>query len=221
MRALSNLKGRWNPQRMCIEFTWDVAGLGNDRFIYIFPLFEQNESKRIDMRRYIVHDIADMRQGSLNSAVMRLDGAAQIGVNVHEFCAFSKEEMGVPEEMEIINSCLNCGGYVISVMVGYAEVEYSLTQNSVGNATVIEIELCSSSNISKGVLGYQYRCDSLVIKEKVPVALPKGTRVMLPAIMIPSDSDFKLIPFDERFSGNVILQPKKKKTIIEKMKGIW
>ena len=52
MRALSNLKGRWNPQRMCIEFTWDVAGLGNDRFIYIFPLFEQNGSKRIDMRRY-------------------------------------------------------------------------------------------------------------------------------------------------------------------------
>lgn len=210
MRVLSNLNGRWNPQRSCIEFSWDVSGLDNDRFIFIFPLEKINNEYKLNVKNAIIHDVANIGYGSVNSASVPL-GDAQVGVSLKQYCAFSHPDRMIPQETDILKACDDNKDFVSNVMIGRAMIEYSIKRTECGNATVIELSINSNSVIEHGVLGYQYRCGLTVIKESFPGIIQRGIDINYPQIAIPSDSDIQIIPIDDRFTGNILLSEKNKK----------
>ena len=79
MRAIKGFCGYWNPDKRAIQFKWDVSSIGNDRYIYIFGLKEDNGSLKIDMSKSIVFDICDMRNTNQSSTFMQITNL-KIGV---------------------------------------------------------------------------------------------------------------------------------------------
>ena len=212
MRAIKGFCGYWNPDKRAIQFKWDVSSIGNDRYIYIFGLKEDNGSLKIDMSKSIVFDICDMRNTNQSSTFMQITNL-KIGVYKMLFCAYSMPQATVCSDEEILKACESDPLYTTTVMMGRAVITYVAEYTIVENSKITKIHLKSDSEIAEGVLGYRYCVDNCEIINSFPKAINKG-KTSYPPILLPRDCEIQIVPIDRQFSGNLMISSKKSKFLL-------
>ena len=212
MRAIKGFCGYWNPDKRAIQFKWDVSSIGNDRYIYIFGLKEDNGSLKIDMSESIVFDICDMRNTNQSSTFMQITNL-KIGVYKMLFCAYSMPQATVCSDEEILKACESDPLYTTTVMMGRAVITYVAEYTIVENSKITKIHLKSDSEIAEGVLGYRYCVDNCEIINSFPKAINKG-KTSYPPILLPRDCEIQIVPIDRQFSGNLMISSKKSKFLL-------
>lgn len=210
MKPVKSFCGYWNQTQKEVCFKWDVSGLGNDRYIYIIGLREENGRLRTDMSRFKLFDIRDMRNEELSGTSISMD-SIKVGVFKMMFCAYSTDHAVNLREDEIIKACLEDDRYITTVMMGYARVTYVMQESVVDNAKLVKIYLKSDSDISPGVLGYRYTLDKgYSVVNAFPGAISKG-KTEYPAVLVPKNCVPVVSCVENQFSGNVYIEAKKSK----------
>lgn len=212
MKAIKGFCGHWNPDKRAIQFNWDVSSIGNDRYIYIVGLKEDEGSLKIDMSKSVVFDICDMRNTNQSSTFMQINDL-RIGVYKMLFCAYSMPQATICSDEEILKICESDPLYTTTVMMGRATISYVIEYTVVDNAKLTKIYLKSDSDIAEGVLGYRYCVDNCEIINSFPKVINKG-KTSYPPILIPKDCEIQIVPIDRQFSGNLMISSKKSKFLL-------
>lgn len=207
MRPVKDFSGIWNPQKNAILFKWDVSAIGNDRYIYIIGLIEEDGTYRPDTSRYKLFDIRDMNNPNPSSTYMPISNL-KVGVHKMLFCAYSTPGAANPNSEELIAACRSDSAYITGVMMGRANIVYVADTSVVENAKMVKIHLKSDSGIAPGVLGYQYCLDNCQVMTPFPGAINRG-KTVFPPILIPRDSELQIGPMDRQFAGNLSITSKK------------
>lgn len=212
MKAIKDFSGYWNPDKRAIQFKWDVSGMGNDRYIYIIGLKEENNLLKPDISQSLVFDICDMRNRSQSSTLMQITNL-KFGVYKMRFCAYSMPQATICSDEEIIKACESDPAFTTTVMMGRASIAYVAESSIADNAKIVKVHLKSDSDIAEGVLGYRYVIDNCEIVNAFPGNVRKG-KFTYPAILIPRESEIQIAPIDRQFSGNLQITPKKSKLLL-------
>lgn len=213
MKAIKGFCGHWNPDKRAVQFQWDVSSIGNDRYIYIVGLKENEGSLKVDVSDNTVFDISDVRNTNQSSTFMSITNL-RTGVYKMLFCAYSMPQATNCSDEEILKACNSDPLYTATVMMGRAAISYVAEYTVVENAKLTKIHLKSDSDIAEGVLGYRYFVDNnCEVINSFPKAINKGKTSYQP-ILIPRDCEIQIVPIDRRFSGNLMISSKKSKFLL-------
>lgn len=207
MRPVKDFSGTWNPQRNAIHFKWDVSAIGNDRYIYIVGLLEENGVYRPDTSRFKLFDIRDMSNPNPSSTFMPINNL-KAGVHRMLFCAYSTPGAANVNGDELMAACQSDSAYMTGVMMGRANIVYVADTSVAENAKLVKLHLKSDSGIAQGVLGYKYYLDNCEVINPFPHAINRG-KTVFPPILIPKDSELQIGPLDRQFAGNLSITSKK------------
>ncbi len=205
MKPLVNFQGKLTANG--IQFTWDVKALENDAYIILVGIIGSGDSIKINQNCVKLLSLQSMEGDGSSYLMQNMSGSA--GVQKAVFCGLSSETKSTDEE--ILEMCRSNPDCMISVMMGRADIEWSDHAKVVDNVKIITFELNSNTEISQGVLGYQYSYGSeLIMKLPFPDRVHQGKH-NYPPILIPKDCDISVVPYDDQFKGNLNIKKKKKR----------
>lgn len=209
MRSIKEFCGHWSPEIRAIQFKWDVTSIGNDRYIYIVGLKEENGVIRPDKSKTIVFDIRDMRNTNQSTTNMQIKDL-KTGVYKMLFCAYSMPQAKNCTDDEIMEACKSDPSFTTTVVMGKATISYTVDYKVVDNSKITKILIKSDSIISEGVLGYKYCIDNCEITNAFPKEIKSG-KTLYPPVLIPKSCEIQITPLDRQFSGNLSITYKKNK----------
>lgn len=203
MNPLLNVFGAWNRSDQSVLFRWEANG-SNDRYIHVLGISEGNGTLRIDPKCYMQKDMRFAAGSNMLSISVRLSGGVN-GVRGRQFLVFSTDEGGWNEnELEaVMNDPSRRSHFVITVIIGHAQLTYSVRNRRVNSARVVSFVLRSSVAIAENVIGYRYMCGDKEICLPFPGAIPGGNKkIKTGEILIPAGSVVQVTPVDQRFNRN-------------------
>ncbi len=211
MNPVKDFSGRWFPEKSAICFKWDAGSLGNDRFIYIIGIREENGTYRLEKSQNLVFDISDMRNVSSSTTFLKISNI-KMGFYKMQYCAYSLPKPTVLDDDTIINACRENKAFLTTVVMGRANIVCLCESSVAENAKLIKIHLKSDCDVSEGVLGYRYMLGNFEFVSTFPGVVKRG-KTQYPPILIPKNCDIQIAPVDRQFSGNLAITYKKSKLL--------
>lgn len=208
MRPVKGIVGKWIPSRQMLQFHWEAEALQNDRYIYFVEIKSDGNKMRVDSNSVWLFDSRDPQNPSLSDKYIKLSGSGAGRVMLKKFFVYSTDTSSDRNEEVILNECAGNCKYLVDVLTGTAQIEYSMKSSEIKNSKIVGIELNSDNNIGEGIIGYSYKLDNVLIKHSFP-AIPRGN-TKYPDIAIPSNCVLRIVPFEERYAGNMSIKEKKK-----------
>lgn len=208
MRPVKGIVGKWIPARQMLQFHWEAETLKNDRYIYFVEIKNDGGKMRTDLNSVWLFDSRDPKNPSLSDKYIKLNGNGSGKMMLKKFCVYSTDTSSDRNEEVILNECSKDSNYLVDVLSGTAQIEYSIKTNEVKNTKIVGIELNSDTNIGEGIIGYSYKLDNIVIKHSFP-AISKGN-TKYPDIAIPANSILRIVPYEDKYAGNISITEKKK-----------
>lgn len=202
MRPVAGLSGCWNQGRNAVQFRWDPRSLVDERYVYIFELTRTPKGLQLT-NNSMIHDIMSFSSSNQQLFIRPLNVTNEI--SVHTFWVFLTADHIGGQETQLLRACLGSPerkAYFAEVVTGKANVTYAIKFSRVGEGQLATITVKSDRSILPHVLGYSFRCGNSKIRHSFPGTIPKGKQDY-PAIVVPRDSDLKVIPVDNRFAENL------------------
>ncbi len=203
MRPVAGLSGRWDQGQNAVLFRWDPGTLMDERYVYIFEVARTPRGLQLT-DNCMIHDVYSSKQLFIRLRHMTNE------VSVHTFLAFLTADYIGGQEARILRECQESPekkAYFAEVVTGKANVTYAVRSRRVGEGQLATITVKSDRSILPHVLGYSFRCGNSRICHSFPGTVPRG-RQDYPPIVVPRDSDLKVIPVDERFKENLSVTKK-------------
>ncbi len=209
MRPIAGLSGRWNQGRNAVQFQWDPRALMDERYVYIFEVARTSKGLQLTDNS-MIHDVMSYSGNSNNRQLFIHPLHMTNEVSVHTFWAFLTADHVGGQEARLLQACLESPekkAYFAEVVTGKANVTFAVRSRRVGEGQLATITVKSDRSILPHVLGYSFRCGNNRIRHSFPGTVSRGKQEY-PPIVVPRDSDLKVIPMDDRFEENLSVTKK-------------
>lgn len=207
MKPLESFQGKYFGAGRFLQFNWDAKAIGTDSFIMIAGLVGNGSSLKIGFRK--VYKIQTL-PGQGNT--VKLENIAGVfgatGVQKIVFCGLSAANSAEFSDDAVFEFCRENPDKLAQVMIGEAHVVWKAKTKVQESVKIVELELNSTSNVSQGVIGYQYSMgNKLQVRLPFPGNITPGKKVY-PAILIPKECEIEVVAYDSQFSGNLFIKKK-------------
>ena len=181
--ALLDLRGQYEDG--VVRFTWRCPD-NVPEFVYVIPTRMVDGRPELDVRKALQQYIRDSAYG------LAMPVSASTAVKSYAFCIYAAEQDEEPNRAQ-----LSKDSFWVHVVVGEAELWYSLTSSDLRNGLIEwRITLNSSAVINHGIIGYSYFCGDTKISVPFPDAIQQRKKTYIP-IYLPRNVQLQIEPLTD------------------------